>query len=135
LVMSDIGFATQEININGQADIYVSMAEDAAGLDEVVVVGFGSQKKVNLSGSVASVDGETLTKRPVTNAASMLQGQVSGLRIVHATGEPGNEGLSIRIRGQGTFSEAGSNQLVLIDGVDGNQSDLEPNDIDNISVL
>src|SRR5690606_1457626 len=135
LVISYIGFATQEININGQADISVSLAEDAAGLDEVVVVGFGTQKKVNLTGSVATVDGETLTKRPVTNAASMLQGQVAGLRIVQDTGEPGNEGLSIRIRGQGTFSDAGSNPLVLIDGVDGNLSDLDPNDIDNISVL
>ncbi|HLT51589.1 MAG TPA: carboxypeptidase-like regulatory domain-containing protein, partial [Arenibacter sp.] len=124
LVISYIGFATQEININGQADISVSLAEDAAGLDEVVVVGFGTQKKVNLTGSVATVDGETLTKRPVTNAASMLQGQVAGLRIVQDTGEPGNEGLSIRIRGQGTFSDAGSNPLVLIDGVDGNLSDL-----------
>ncbi|MFD2789055.1 TonB-dependent receptor P3 [Arenibacter antarcticus] len=135
LIISYIGFATKEIALNGQTSISVNLAEDAAGLDEVVVVGFGTQKKVNLTGSVATVDGETLTKRPVTNAASMLQGQVAGLRIVQDTGEPGNEGLSIRIRGQGTFSNAGSNPLVLIDGVDGNLSDLNPNDIDNISVL
>lgn len=135
LVISYIGFATQEIAINGRDNISVNLAEDAAGLDEVVVVGFGTQKKVNLTGSVATVDGETLTKRPITNAASMLQGQVAGLRIIQDTGEPGNENLSIRIRGQGTFSNAGSNPLVLIDGVDGNLSDLDPNDIDNISVL
>ena len=135
LVVSYIGFATQEVAVNGRTNISVTLAEDAAGLDEVVVVGFGTQKKVNLTGSVATVDGETLTKRPITNAASMLQGQVAGLRIVQDTGEPGNENLSIRIRGQGTFSNAGSNPLVLIDGVDGNLSDLDPNDIDNISVL
>ncbi|WP_150452148.1 SusC/RagA family TonB-linked outer membrane protein [Arenibacter lacus] len=135
LVISYIGFATKEVALNGQTKITVTLVEDAAGLDEVVVVGFGTQKKVNLTGSVATVDGETLTKRPVTNAASMLQGQVAGLRIVQNTGEPGNEGLSIRVRGQGTFSNAGSNPLVLIDGVDGNLSDLDPNDIDNISVL
>lgn len=135
LVISYIGFATKEVALNGQTDIAINLEEDAAGLDEVVVVGFGTQKKVNLTGSVATVDGETLTKRPVTNAASMLQGQVAGLRIVQNTGEPGNEGLSIRIRGQGTFSNAGSNPLVLIDGVDGSLSYLDPNDIDNISVL
>ncbi|NKI25457.1 TonB-dependent receptor [Arenibacter sp. 6A1] len=135
LVVSYIGYATTEIPINGKTRIQIALKESAAGLEEVVVVGFGTQKKVNLTGSVATVDGETLTKRPVTNAASMLQGQVAGLRIVQNTGEPGNEGLSIRIRGQGTFSNAGSNPLVLIDGVDGNLGDLDPNDIDNISVL
>src|SRR5690606_20561524 len=107
LVVSYIGFASHEGAVNGQSNITIVMEESASGLDEVVVVGFGTQKKVNLTGSVASVDGETLTKRPVTNAVSMLQGQVSGLRIVQNTGEPGNEGLTMRIRGQGTFSNAG----------------------------
>src|SRR5690606_23958433 len=79
--------------------------------------------------------GEELVKRPVTNAASMLQGQVPGLRVVQNSGEPGNEGLSVRIRGQGTFSGAGSNPLVLIDGVEGSLNDVNPNDIENVSVL
>ncbi|PXX23718.1 TonB-dependent receptor [Arenibacter sp. ARW7G5Y1] len=135
LVFSYVGYGIKEFSVNGQSTLNITLKESAAGLDEVVVVGFGTQKKVNLTGSVTTVDGETLTKRPVTNAASMLQGQVAGLRIVQDTGEPGNEGLSIRIRGQGTFSNAGSNPLVLIDGVDGSLSDLDPNDIDNISVL
>ncbi len=135
LVISYIGYSTKEVTVNGQTNLTIALEESAAGLDEVVVVGFGTQKKVNLTGAVATVDGEDLVKRPVTNAASMLQGQVAGLRIVQDTGEPGNEGLSIRIRGQGTFSGAGSNPLVLIDGVDGSLSDLNPNDIESISVL
>ena len=135
LIISYIGFATKEVSVKGQTNVSVILEESAVGMDEVVVVGFGTQKKINLTGSVATVDGETLVKRPVTNAASMLQGQVAGLRIVQNSGEPGNEGLSIRVRGQGTFSGAGSNPLVLIDGVDGNLSDLDPNDIENISVL
>lgn len=135
LIISYIGYGTKEVSLNGQTNLAITLQESAAGLEEVVVVGFGTQKKVNLTGAVATVDGEDLVKRPVTNAASMLQGQVAGLRIVQDTGEPGNEGLSIRIRGQGTFSGAGSNPLVLIDGVDGSLSDLNPNDIESISVL
>ncbi|WP_339708313.1 SusC/RagA family TonB-linked outer membrane protein [uncultured Kriegella sp.] len=135
LIISYIGYGTKEVSPNGQTNLAITLQESAAGLEEVVVVGFGTQKKVNLTGAVATVDGEDLVKRPVTNAASMLQGQVAGLRIVQDTGEPGNEGLSIRIRGQGTFSGAGSNPLVLIDGVDGSLSDLNPNDIESISVL
>ncbi len=135
LVFSSIGYSTQEVPVNGRSVIDISMSEDIQSLNEIVVVGFGEQKKVNLTGSVATVDGETLTRRPVTNSASMLQGQVPGLRIVQNSGEPGNEGLSVRIRGQGTFSSAGSNPLVLIDGVEGNLADLDPNNIENVSVL
>ncbi|WPP49762.1 SusC/RagA family TonB-linked outer membrane protein [Catalinimonas niigatensis] len=135
LVFSSIGYATQEVPVNGRSVIDISMQEDIQSLSEIVVVGYGEQKKVNLTGSVATVEGERLTRRPVTNTTSMLQGQVPGLRIVQNSGEPGNEGLNVRIRGQGTFSGAGSNPLVLIDGVEGNLADLDPNNIENVSVL
>jgi TonB-linked SusC/RagA family outer membrane protein len=135
LVISFIGYETQEVPINNRASINISMAPDAKALEEVVVVGYGTQKKVNLTGSVSTIDAEALTRRPVTNAGSMLQGQAPGLRIVQNSGEPGNEGLSVRVRGQGTFSNAGSNPLVLIDGVEGNLSDIDPNNIENVSVL
>ena len=135
LVFSSIGYVTQEVPVSGRSVINISLSEDIQSLNEIVVVGFGEQKKVNLTGSVASIEGETLTRRPVTNSASMLQGQVPGLRIVQNSGEPGNEGLAVRIRGQGTFSGAGSDPLVLVDGVEGNLADLNPNDIENVSVL
>lgn len=135
LVVSYIGFGTQEIEVSDRTSIAIQMEIETAALDEVVVVGYGTQKKVNLTGAVSSVDGEALNRRPVTNSASMLQGQVPGLRVVQNSGEPGNEGLSVRIRGQGTFSGAGSNPLVLIDGVEGSLNDLDPNNIENVSVL
>jgi TonB-linked SusC/RagA family outer membrane protein len=100
-----------------------------------VVVGYGTQKKVNLTGAVSTVSGDDLIKRPVVSPAAMLEGTMPGVQVTQSTGEPGNEGVSIRIRGNGTFSGAGSDPLVLIDGVPGNLNDLNPTNIDNVSVL
>lgn len=135
LVFSFIGYSTQEIQIGNQSIIDIQFSEDTQGLDEVIVVGYGTQKKINVTGAVSAVDGDVLTSRPVTNASSMLQGRMPGVRVVQNSGQPGDEGLTIQIRGQGTFSGAGSNPLVLIDGVEGNMSDLDPNNIENVSVL
>jgi len=135
LVFSFIGFVTQEIPVGSQSKIDVVLKEQTSALNEVVVVGYGTQKKVNLTGAVSSVSGETLNKRPVVNPASMLEGLAPGVQINTGSGEPGNENVSIRIRGNGTFSGAGSDPLILIDGVPGNFSDLNPTDIDNVSVL
>lgn len=135
LVFSFIGYTTQEIQIGNQSVIDIRFEEDTQGLEEVIVVGYGTQKKVNVTGAVAEVGGEVLTSRPVTNASSMLQGRMPGVRVVQNSGQPGDEGLSIRIRGQGTFSGAGSNPLVLIDGVEGNLSEMDPNNIESVSVL
>jgi TonB-linked SusC/RagA family outer membrane protein len=135
LIVSYIGYATQEIPVNNRASLDIILNEDAQALNEVVVVGYGTQKKVNLTGSVASVSGDDLAKRPVSNPATMLQGQIAGLSIVQGTGQPGNESVTMRIRGQGTYSDAGSDPLVLIDGVPGNIRNLNANDIENVSVL
>jgi TonB-linked SusC/RagA family outer membrane protein len=135
LVFSFIGFVNQEITVGNQAKIDVVLKEQTSALNEVVVVGYGTQKKVNLTGAVSSVSGETLNKRPVVNPASMLEGLAPGVQINTGSGEPGNENVSIRIRGNGTFSGAGSDPLILIDGVPGNFSDVNPTDIDNVSVL
>ncbi|WP_207534824.1 TonB-dependent receptor [Desertivirga arenae] len=135
LVFSYIGFTSTELPVNGQKNLSVVLKPSSTSLNEVVVVGYGTQKKANLTGAVASVSGEELVKRPVTNPAAMLQGTMSGVQITQGTGEPGNENVSIRIRGTGTFSGAGADPLVLIDGVQGNFSDLNPNDIENVSVL
>lgn len=135
LVISYMGYTSREVEVNGRNQIDISLELETSALDEVVIVGYGTQKRVNLTGAVSTIDSEELTRRPVTDAGSMLQGQAPGLRIVQNSGEPGNEGLSVRIRGQGTFSEAGSNPLVLIDGVEGKLSDIDPNNIQDVSVL
>ncbi|PTS95018.1 SusC/RagA family TonB-linked outer membrane protein [Pedobacter sp. HMWF019] len=135
LVFSFIGYIVQEVPVAGKTQVNVVLIEESSKLNEVVVVGYGTQKKANLTGAVATVSGDELTKRPVVSAAAMLEGTMPGVQVNQGSGEPGNEGVSIRIRGNGTFSSAGSDPLVLIDGVPGNFSDVNPTDIDNVSVL
>lgn len=135
LVFSFLGYISQEISVTGKTKIDVTLVEQTSKLNEVVVVGYGTQKRTNLTGAVATIGGEELTKRPVVSAAAMLQGTMPGVQVNQGSGEPGNEGVSIRIRGNGTFSGAGSDPLILIDGVPGNFSDVNPTDIDNVSVL
>src|SRR5690606_28570705 len=125
LLFQMVGYTSQEIAVQGENFMQETLTGDQQNLEEVVVVRFGTQKKVNLTGAVASIKGDDMKRRPVANAASMLQGQVPGLSIVQGSGEPGNEGVSIRMRGQGTFSGAGNNPLVLIDGVEGSLSSLK----------
>lgn len=135
LEISYVGMTTQVIPVNGRTTLNISMATDTELLDEVVVVGYGTQRKVNLTGAVSAVSGDEMVKRPVTNPTTMLQGQMPGVRIVQGLGQPGNESVQIRVRGQGTYSSAGSDPLVLIDGVPGSLSSLNANDIESVSVL
>ena len=135
LVISYIGFASQEIKVGNQTKLSISLKEDSEALDELVVVGYGTQKKVNLTGSVATVDNKALSERPTTNVSSLLQGQVPGLQVTQNTGQPGAEGTSMQLRGMGTFSSAGTAPMILVDGVAGDLSSLSPNEIESISVL
>ena len=134
LEISYIGYKTQSIK-SQREPMNIVLKEDAQKLDEVVVVGFGTQKKVNLTGSVSAVTGDDISKRPVANAAILLQGQIPGLRVNQGLGQPGGEGTSFRIRGQGTFSSAGSDPLILINGVPGSMTNLDPSVIESVSVL
>lgn len=134
LEISYIGYKTQSIKAQREP-MNIVLKEDAQKLDEVVVVGFGTQKKVNLTGSVSAVMGDDISKRPVANAAILLQGQIPGLRVNQGLGQPGGEGTSFRIRGQGTFSSAGSDPLILINGVPGSMTNLDPSVIESVSVL
>lgn len=134
LEISYIGYKTQSIKAQREP-MNIVLKEDAQKLDEVVVVGFGTQKKVNLAGSVSAVTGDDISKRPVANAAILLQGQIPGLRVNQGLGQPGGEGTSFRIRGQGTFSSAGSDPLILINGVPGSMTNLDPSVIESVSVL
>ncbi|AWW29553.1 SusC/RagA family TonB-linked outer membrane protein [Echinicola strongylocentroti] len=112
----------------------VSLDSEDIGLDEVVVVGYGVQKKANLTGAVASVGEEVLERRPVQNAFQALQGQVPGLNISQNNGNPGAEGVNVTIRGLNSFGSSNS-PLVLINGVEGNLNDLDPSVIKSVSVL
>ena len=135
LQISYIGMANQEVKVGNQTNLSITMKEDSEMLDELVVVGFGTQKKVNLTGAVTAVAGDDLTKRPVLNAENMLQGQVPGLSVIQKSGQPGSDNTSFRIRGQGTYSDAGSDPLVLVNGVPGSLSSLDPSIIESVSVL
>jgi len=135
LTFSFLGYVSQSVTVGNQSMVNVSLVEELTALDEVVVVGYGTQAKVNLTGSVGSVRGSEIAKRPVPNVQNLLAGKVSGLQVVQRGGEPGNDVGNMRIRGIGTFSSAGNNPLVLIDGVEGNISYLDPDNIENVSVL
>lgn len=134
LVVSYMGYTTAEIPLNGKSTVSVKLEENAASLDEVIVIGYGAQKKENLTGAVSSVTSESIENRPVQNAQQALQGQVPGLTISQSNGIPGAEGLSMTIRGLNSFSSNNS-PLVLIDGVEGNIGDLDPSVIQSVNVL
>ena len=134
LKFSYIGYKDVTETATG-TNLKIVLIEDTHSLDEVVVVGYGTQKKVNLTGAVSAVGGEELAKRPVANTSTMLQGQMPGLRVTSDRGIPGDENVQIRVRGQGTYSSAGSNPLILINGVEGDLATLDPNMIESVSVL
>lgn len=138
LQISYIGYTTVEVDINPSKTFYaVTLEEDNQMLDEVVVVGFGTQKKVNLTGAVASVNAEKLESRPVTSVGQALQGVVPGLNIsMPDAGGKLDSNPSFNIRGTGNLGTGSSaSPLVLIDGVAGDINQLNPQDIENISVL
>lgn len=133
IVISYVGYQTQEIKWNG-SPLNVILKEDSKTLSEVVVVGYGAQKKANLSGSVAMVDSKELENRPIQNVSSGLQGLMPGVAITGTNGAPGQDAGKIRVRGIGTLNEAGP--YILVDGIEtGTLSAVDPNDIESISVL
>lgn len=137
LQISYIGYRTKEVSVASKNNIQVQLLEDMQALDEVVVVGFGTQKKVNLTGAVSMVDSEVLESRPVQNVSQALQGVIPGLNFnVNKTGGELNNTLDMDIRGSGTIGEGSkSAPLVLIDGIEGDMNSINPNDIKSISVL
>ncbi len=134
LEVAFIGYVTKFVPVGTETNINVTLEEDALKVEDVVVVGFGTQKKVNLTGAVAAVDSEELLKRPVANVQQMLQGAVPGLNINMTTSQPGAESISMNIRGANSFGTSAS-PLVLIDGVEGYISDVDPNSVESVSVL
>ncbi|EKA80581.1 TonB-dependent receptor [Bacteroides fragilis] len=133
LQVTYIGYLPQEVSTNGKTQIVIQLKEDSQLMDEVVVVGFGTQKKVNLTGAVTAVNvQETLGDRPIANITAALQGVVPGLKIEGATGTPGDN-LSYNIRG--TTSINGGGPLVLVNNVPMDINMIDPQDIESVSVL
>lgn len=133
LIISYIGYQTQTLKLeDGKKSYKIALLEDAQTLDEVVVVGFGTQKKVNLTGSVETVNSKTLENRPIRSATDALQGAVPGLTVSSGSGAPG-QFASLKIRGTSSINSGGA--LVIIDGMPGDINHVSPQDIENISVL
>ncbi len=133
LVFSSASYLTKEEVVDDRTTINVSLAENSQSLENVVVIGYGTQRKVNLSGAVAQINGQELENRPVANLTGALQGVSPGLTVIRGSGKPGGEGYGIRIRG---FTSANSaSALVLVDGVEQDINLIDPNDIESISVL
>lgn len=132
LVYRYLGFVSKEILVGNQTVINVSLEEDAQSLGEVVLVGYGTQKKSELTAAITSVNIEEIQKIPTADIATSLQGQVAGLNVAIASGAPGSAPI-IRIRGMGTVNN--NDPLFVIDGVPGDLSYVNPADIENISIL
>lgn len=133
--ISYIGYLTKEVKVTDNlTELKVSLKEDAQALEEVVVVGYGSEKKVNLTGSVANVNiAELSESRPITDVSQGLAGMAAGVQVTSSSNKPGENTASIMIRGQGTLNNAAP--LVIIDGVEGALSSVQPQDIESLSVL
>ena len=133
LSVSSLGYVTKSVTVPASQDkVTIYLEEDTMLLDETVVVGYGTQKKVNLTGAVTAVDEQALADRVSPNLSSMLQGAVPGLSISTSSGNPGSTG-TLQIRGTGSIN--GGNPLVLIDGVEGEMDRVNPNDVESISVI
>lgn len=134
LQISYIGYINQSIVVGTSNTYDIILKEDTQTLDEVVVVAYGSQKKVNLTGSVSAIKmSEMIESRPITNLSTGLSGMAAGVQINSASNRPGDDNSSIKIRGQGTLNNAAP--LVIIDGVEGDISSVNPQDVENVSVL
>ena len=133
IVISSLGYKEQVVAAGSASARTVTLHEDSQMLQETVVVGYGVQKKVNLTGAVAMVNSEEMNARPISSVASGLQGLLPGVTVVNSSSQPGQANTTIRVRGVGTIGN--SNPLILIDGIEGDISSINPEDIESVSVL
>ncbi len=134
LVFSFVGMLTQEITVGNQTDINVAMAGDAIGIEEVVAVGYGTQKKVTITGSIAKVEGDELQVSPVVNFSNSLAGRLPGLVVVERSGEPGHDGAILRVRGSNTLGD--NSPLIVVDGIANRSLEgINSADIESVTVL
>jgi TonB-linked SusC/RagA family outer membrane protein len=135
LLISSVGYEPQEVSVGGRKVIPINLITSAKDLTDVVVVGYGTQRKVNVTGAVSTISAKDIDARPITQASQALAGLTSGVTVSQGSGRPGNDGASIVIRGLGTFSGAGNGPLILVDGLASSINDVDPNNIKSISVL
>ncbi|MDL2281508.1 TonB-dependent receptor [Parabacteroides sp. OttesenSCG-928-G06] len=135
LEISYIGYKSQEVSTAGQTSLNIRLLEDSQTLDEVVVVGYGVQKKVNLTGAVSTVPATKLESRGTTNLSTSLAGLASGVTVRQGSGKPGDDEASIRIRGIGTFNSSYLAPLVIVDGSEATMSSVNSEDVESISFL
>ncbi|MDR2774833.1 MAG: TonB-dependent receptor [Tannerella sp.] len=128
LVFSYIGYVAQEVTVTNQTEISVRLREDLQNLDEIVVVGYGTQRKSTLTGSVSAISSEQLTITPIGNVTNALTGKLPGLITVQSSGMPGSDHAILNIRGFGS-------PLVIVDGIEASMTDLDPNQIETVSIL
>lgn len=134
LIVSFLGYVPQEIMVNNQNIINVNLVPDFSELGEVVVVGYGGQKRINLTGSVETINGSLLSKQPVFRTSQALVGMTPGLTAIQSSSRPGADNATLRVRGTGSLG-ASNDPLVLIDGIQGDINNIDPSDIESISVL
>ncbi|MEI6276828.1 MAG: TonB-dependent receptor [Prolixibacteraceae bacterium] len=135
LQFSFVGMKSQDVKIGNQSNIIVVLVEESVGIEEVVAVGYGTQKKVNLTGSIGAVTSKELERSTVTQTSQLLTGLVSGVTVIQNSSQPGKDGVEITVHGLGTFSGAGNRPLVLVDGLASSLDNVNINDIANISIL
>jgi TonB-linked SusC/RagA family outer membrane protein len=135
LEVSYLGYVTQSVAVNGQTILNITLGEDSQLLDEVVVVGYGTVKKVNLTGAVSTVSASKLESRATTNLSSSLSGLASGVTVRQGSGKPGDDGASIIIRGVGTFNSGYLSPMVIVDGSEASISSVNSEDVESISFL
>lgn len=133
LVVSFLGYETQEVTVGGRSVLDVNLELDMTSLEDVVVIGYGIQKKENLTGAVSAPDLADMDSRPVTSSSAALQGKVAGVYVLQNSGKPGGDNAVINIRGVGTLNN--NDPLVLVDGFPSNINDVNPQDIESMSVL
>lgn len=136
LVFSYIGYVTQRVAVGSRTQIDVTLAEDNKSLNEVVVVGYGTKDRRDVTSAISSVSGKEIQNLPVASPIALLQGRTAGVQIVQNSGAPGATNFTIRVRGT-TSINAGNNPLYVVDGLpfEGNSSDINPNDIESMEIL
>lgn len=135
LTFSYIGFESQDITVGSQINVNVNLKEISTGLNEVVVVGFGSQKRESIVGSITTIEPGLLQQSPTRALSNNLAGQLAGVIAVQRSGEPGADGSNFWIRGISSFQNSGRSPLVLVDGIERTLDDMDPSEIESFSVL
>ena len=135
LVFSFIGYQKQEIAVGKNRTVNVTLKDDSQSLDEVVVVAYGTQTKATLTGALSSIDTKELLKAPVASISNVLAGAMPGVSTVQTSGQPGDDAASIFVRGSGSLTGGASSPLILVDGVEREFSQIDPNEIENLSIL